>query len=72
MRLLKDRHLRANHQFVETDVPEVGKVDYFGLPFKSSAHEFSTTGWSAQLGQHNHEVYSSLLGLTDMQIEDLE
>lgn len=71
-RLLADTHLRETGQFVKTQVPGVGDVDYMGLPFKSSAHTFCTEDWSATLGQHNKEIYSALLGLSDEEIAELE
>ena len=71
MRLLKDKHLRENKHFVRTEIPGAGYADYAGLPFKSSTHDFSTTCKSAALGEHNQEIYSTLAGLTEEEIEAL-
>lgn len=60
-----DEHLRDRGFFVEVEHPELGRtVEYAGAPYV-----FSKTPWRIQrrpplLGEHNHEVYGELLGLS--------
>lgn len=64
-----DEHLRERGFFVEVEHPELGRrVEYAGPPYR-----FSKTAWAIRrrsplVGEHNHEVYNGLLGLSKAEI----
>jgi crotonobetainyl-CoA:carnitine CoA-transferase CaiB-like acyl-CoA transferase len=51
--------------------PELGVVRNLGAPFKLPASPGGPTQAAPLLGQHNAEVYESILGLTAEEIEQL-
>jgi benzylsuccinate CoA-transferase BbsF subunit len=73
--LLEDPHYQERGTFNQVDHPQVGPKWYPGFAW-SALGGSATPGqvhWPAPtLGQHNHQIYSQLLGLTDSEIEELE
>jgi crotonobetainyl-CoA:carnitine CoA-transferase CaiB-like acyl-CoA transferase len=66
-------HLRSRG-FVETvDHPIIGARELQGIPFRLSSR---SGAWferpAPTLGQHNHEVLSEALGLSDAELSELE
>ena len=70
--LLADRHYAERGTFVTVDHPQVGPRQYPGLPWKMSATPSEVRSPAPTLGQHNREVYGSLLGLSGEEIDTLE
>ncbi len=70
--LLADRHYAERGTFVTVDHPQVGPRQYPGLPWKMSATPGEVRSPAPTLGQHNREVYGSLLGLSGDEIDALE
>ena len=50
---------------------EIGDVRVDGLPVHLSETDWSITRGAPLLGQHNHEVFCDLVGLTEREFEDL-
>ena len=69
--MLDDSHLNARGFFVELEQTDVGRVKYPGtaVQIDGARHE----GWTAAptLGQHNAEVLSGLLGLSEAEVSRL-
>jgi len=59
--LLSNTHLRTRNYFVELEHPRAGRLTYTGAPSKLSATPWQARSPAPLLGEHNLEVYSSLL-----------
>ena len=70
--LLKDPHYEDRGTFVTVDHSQVGPKQYPGIPWRMSATPGQVRWPSPTLGQHNREVYSELLGLTGIEIDQLD
>jgi crotonobetainyl-CoA:carnitine CoA-transferase CaiB-like acyl-CoA transferase len=70
--LLQDPHYRARHTFNEVTHSQVGPKWYPGFAWRMSETPGQVHWPSPTLGQHNHQIYSQLLGLTDQEISELE
>ncbi|PKB72257.1 MAG: hypothetical protein BZY87_01190 [SAR202 cluster bacterium Io17-Chloro-G6] len=70
--LLADPHYKDRGTFVTVDHPQVGPKQYPGIPWKMSGTPGQVRWPSPTLGQHNREVYGELLGLTGIEIDQLE
>ena len=70
--LLQDAHYKDRGTFVTVDHPQVGPKQYPGIPWKMSATPGVVRWPSPTLGQHNREVYGELLGLTGLEIYQLD
>ena len=70
--LLQDAHYKDRSTFVTVDHPQVGPKQYPGIPWKMSATPGVVRWPSPTLGQHNREVYGELLGLTGLEIDQLD
>ncbi len=64
-------HLKARDYFVDMQHPELGKLKNLGAPFKLPACPGGPTRPAPLLGQHNDEVYGSVLGLNAGEIAAL-
>ena len=62
--VVEDPHLKARHYFVEVDHPVAGKLTYPGSPFRLSRTPGKVEGAAPLLGQHNGDIYSGRLGLS--------
>ena len=65
-------HLEARQMFWEIDDPVLGTVKVIGDPIKMSGAPPFPPNPPPQVGQHNQEIYSGLLGLDARQIDDLK
>ncbi len=70
--LLEDPHYRDRATFNRVDHPQVGPKWYPGIAWRMSETPGQVHWPAPTLGQHNHQIYSQLLGLTDDQIAQLE
>jgi crotonobetainyl-CoA:carnitine CoA-transferase CaiB-like acyl-CoA transferase len=69
---LLDPHFAARSQFDVVDHPHMGRRPVQRhLAAKFDTFEASAQGSSPTLGQHNHEVLSDLLGMSDAEIAEL-
>ncbi len=65
-------HLQARDYFIDIEHPALGRVHCLGAPFKLPASPGGPHAPAPLLGQHNHEVYGELLGLSAAEIERLQ
>jgi crotonobetainyl-CoA:carnitine CoA-transferase CaiB-like acyl-CoA transferase len=72
----KDLHanpqLRSRGFFVRLPQCDGGTYDYPGFPARLSRTPASFRSGAPGLGEHNHEILSSLVGLSEREIRDLE
>ncbi len=59
-----DNQLKARGFFVEIEHPEAGRLVYPSAPYRLSETPWCVERPAPTIGQHNHEVYSKLLGYT--------
>ena len=67
-----DPQIAARDMIIEVEHPEAGKFRVVNTPFKFSRTSYKVGKASPDLGQHNREVLSQLLGMTDEDIDKLE
>ena len=70
--LLEDPHYRDRATFNQVTHPQVGPKWYPGFAWRMSETPGQVHWPAPTLGQHNHLIYSQLLGLTDDKIAQLE
>ena len=70
--LLEDRQLKDRGFVVEVDHPESGVRKTVGLPWKIGGLPEPDYRRSPLIGESNDYVFKDLLGLTDLEIEDLK
>jgi CoA:oxalate CoA-transferase len=68
---LEDPHVKARGIIQEMEHPTAGKVRSPGFPVKMSKTPGTDRLPAPQLGQHNEEVLTQLLGYTKEQVADL-
>ena len=68
---LANEHSRARGLFVEVDTPLYGRARMPGYPFKLSEAEGDLSRPAPRVGEHNCEVYSRLLGLSEDDLKRL-
>jgi len=68
---LANEHSRARGLFVEVDTPLYGRARMPGYPFKLSEAEVGLSRPAPRVGEHNCEVYSRLLGLSEDDLKRL-
>ena len=67
--VLKDPAAHSRNATVKMEVPGYGPVSFSGFPINMSGEEFEFTAPPAQVGQDTAEVLSTVLGMTDEEIE---
>ncbi|MGV7218877.1 CaiB/BaiF CoA transferase family protein [Bradyrhizobium sp. UFLA05-112] len=70
--LLRDRHLKSRGFLQELDRAFVGLHPQPSMPIREGAGPYAVHTAAPTLGQHNRDVLSGLLGLSDAEIEHLE
>ncbi|MBO4223704.1 CaiB/BaiF CoA-transferase family protein [Bradyrhizobium neotropicale] len=70
--LLRDPQLQARGFIQEVNRAFIGKHPQPSMPFRESAHPFPIRRIPPTLGEHNHEILSGMLGLSEAEIEQLE
>ncbi|RLI10392.1 CoA transferase [Candidatus Bathyarchaeota archaeon] len=69
--VLANEQARAREMFVKVEHPVLGETTLPGFPIKFSETKGDMTTPAPLLGQHNVEVYSALLGLSEDEVEAL-
>lgn len=70
--LLADEQIREREFFVSVRHPELDRtLTHSGVPYHMSRTPAAVTRRAPLLGEHNHEVYCDLLGLSDAELGDL-
>lgn len=69
--LLVDPHLKEREMFVELEHPQRGTFPFIGSPIKLSDSPVEVKR-SPQLGEHNEEIYSTLLGYSSDELARLK
>ena len=69
--VLADTHMQEREYFVQIDHPEAGSLLYPGAPFKLS-HGAWHARRAPKLGEHNQEVYRSLLNMGQDDLAQLQ
>lgn len=71
--LLDDPHIKARGMIAEVDQPQTGKLKVIGSPFQHmSGMQFDFNRPAPAIGQHNKEIYSSILGFDETKIQRLQ
>jgi crotonobetainyl-CoA:carnitine CoA-transferase CaiB-like acyl-CoA transferase len=71
MEVFQDKQLRERGFFVDVDHPELGVRSLAGIPGRYGELQLTYTP-TPMLGQHNHEVFESVLGLSAAEVEELQ
>lgn len=66
-----DPQLEARQMYEFVEHPSYGRIPVVGIPVKLSATHGKVHSPAPDLGQHNRDVYSGLLGLTEQELEAL-
>ncbi|MCW3992266.1 MAG: CoA transferase, partial [Candidatus Bathyarchaeota archaeon] len=69
--VLENEQARAREMFVKVAHPILGEMTMPGFPIKFSETRGDLATPAPTLGQHNDEVYSMLLGLSENELEEL-
>ena len=69
--VLNDPHFNQRQTIVEFDHPQRGKYKMAGCPIRLSLNDYEYRP-APLLGQHNKEVYSQWLGLSNEEVESLQ
>ncbi|WP_407151113.1 CaiB/BaiF CoA transferase family protein [Bradyrhizobium sp. ORS 86] len=69
--LLNDRHLKSRAFLQEIDRPFIGSHPQPSMPIREGQAPYAIRTAAPTLGEHNREVLSGLLGLSDAEIADL-
>lgn len=70
--LLTDPQVKVREMIVYVDYPGLGKLPLQGIPIKLSRTQGRIKNRAPQLGEHNEEIYSKLLGFTSEKISQLK
>ncbi|MEL7566208.1 MAG: CoA transferase [Dehalobacterium sp.] len=72
-RVTKDPHIAgAREMFVEIEHPVAGKLKVTGSQIKMSETKIAIRTPAPLLGQHNNEIYKSMLNLTEENLKELK
>lgn len=70
--LIDDPHVQAREMIVKVDHPVLGEVGMAGIPMKMSHTPGRIKRHAPALGEHNEEILSSFLGLSEQEIRTLK
>ena len=68
---IEDPHIQERQAFVDVEHPEAGIIKLLAPWLRFSETPAAITSPAPLIGQHNHEVYGSLLGLSETEIKQL-
>ena len=69
--IMEDPHYQAREDIVEIDDPQLGHTKMIGVVPKFSETPGSVEHAGPTLGEHNSQIYSSWLGLSEQDLEEL-
>ncbi|QWG17205.1 CoA transferase [Bradyrhizobium sediminis] len=69
--LLKDPHLHARGFIQEIDRAFIGRHPQPSMPFRENGAPFEIRSAPPTLGEHNREILAGMLGLSDVEIDQL-
>ncbi len=69
--VVEDPHIQARQAFVDVEHPEAGIIKLLAPWMRFSATQGMINNPAPLIGQHNDEVFSTLLGLSDTEIKQL-
>lgn len=69
--VLGDEHLHERGMLRTVDHPDLGEIELPSSPLRFIGEEMQTPTLAPELGEHNHEVYTQLLGLSAEELESL-
>jgi crotonobetainyl-CoA:carnitine CoA-transferase CaiB-like acyl-CoA transferase len=70
--ILSDPHMEARGKITEVEHPVMGKKKVINPPWKFSETPARIRAASPLLGEHNEEIFVSLLGMSKEEVEKLE
>ena len=70
--IFEDPHYRARQDIVEVSDPDFGAVKMPGIFPKFSRGEYEVRWPGGRLGEHNRDVFTDLLGLSDDELADAQ
>jgi CoA:oxalate CoA-transferase len=70
--MVNDPQVKARDMLIDMEYPGIGKVPLPGVPIKMSRTPGDIEMPAPELGQHNQEVYSCLLGLTNKELAQMK
>lgn len=70
-RLLNNDNAKARGLYERMDVPGVGNIAFPTYPFRLATNDIEPMQRCPELGEHNEEIYSQLLGLSLDEIDEL-
>ena len=71
--IMKHPQVKARNMIVETSGKEIGKIGVAGNPIKmTNIPEEPTREKAPEVGEHNLEIYSEMLGLNEDDISNLK
>ena len=72
LELATDPHLTARSFWKLMERDHVGELPHPAAPYRVGDDPFDVDWPAPTLGQHNREILTGLLGLTDAEVDDLE
>ncbi len=69
--VLDNPHIQERRAFVDIEHPEAGAVKLLAPWMRFSETPGAITSAAPLIGQHNHEVYNSMLGLSEAEVNQL-
>ena len=70
--VVQDPHIREREMFIDVEHPRAGTMKVVGTPMKFSRTPCRIEKASPELGEHNQEVFSGWLNLSEEEIDDLK
>jgi crotonobetainyl-CoA:carnitine CoA-transferase CaiB-like acyl-CoA transferase len=70
--LFREPHLRMRGFWEAVDDRSAGRQEYYGRPYRFSGTLIGTRTPTPRLGEHNHYILNTLLGMSEADIADLE
>jgi CoA:oxalate CoA-transferase len=70
--MVNDPQVKARDMLIDVEYPDIGKIPLPGVPIKMSRTPGTIEMPAPEVGEHNQEVYSRLLGFTNEQLGQLK
>ena len=69
--VLENEQFKSRGFFIDIFHPDAGELTYTGMPFGLSDVPTEDQSPAPRLGQHNHEIFGGLLGLSEAELQRL-